>query len=649
MERRSIEIDAVWDIEAQNWDQFVVGGIRKKDGSYHEFRHRREDDFVAFLLEQEGTIWAHFGGGYDFKWFLDKAAKFNIGGMLTVAGSRIISIELPKLLLCDSYALAPMKLKDFTKGLGVSKEELDLPCTCGDDCGGYCGIRRDMPLSHWRRVCQYLEADCESLWQALHTLRDFAAEHDLDLGRTIGSSAFRNVQRTLGLKSADPAKGGLTEVKYRFGRKGYYGGRTQLYIRSYFQDDEPETQDTHVEGLEQWQGRDQWNIVPIAEAHASDVSSMYPWTLKTFAVPYGASSMLYGRDAKVAFEKPRPGIYRAIVNVPDMHIPPLPRRFNKGKSIAYPTGQFVGTWTAPELRWAMERGATVDITEGLLWQTELCLFREWIDKLWKLRSGLPAITTANGKTIEGKKTPMGIWLKLYMNSLTGKFGSNPERDAYLYNPRTLVFCECKCGRCRKLLRKCRCAREDIMAPKCPCRPYRQVSDSVWTRPSWRIEDCAHIQIASYLTSYARVELNRAQLSDGQDGRTVIYSDTDSIYGLLKLLRRIGDELGEWKYEGVVRDFIGIAPKVYSYRDEKGETIGKAKGVPLGKGERPQIGRPYSKDGVLGFKAGLKANQLFKKRDDFTRTLSPRSGDRIIVPGSRYTRAPRADELKLDIE
>jgi hypothetical protein len=38
-ERRDIDVAAVFDIETENWDRYVVGGFLDADGAYLDFDH----------------------------------------------------------------------------------------------------------------------------------------------------------------------------------------------------------------------------------------------------------------------------------------------------------------------------------------------------------------------------------------------------------------------------------------------------------------------------------------------------------------------------------------------------------------------------------------------------------------------------------
>src|SRR4051812_42899785 len=215
--RRRIQVDAIYDIECADWDQFVCGGYLLADGTFELYgehasspSHLNQQTLADRILSRGGMVWAHSGGTYDHKWLIDIAARRGQNVLISAAGARIVTAQIGKLRLRDSWALVPVSLKDFTAGLGVHKEELDLPCighaTAGGgthNCGGYCSIARDMPSAWYKRLCEYLEADCKSLYEGMRCLQEYADANDLDLGATVGSSAWRTAKRWLEIPDAD--------------------------------------------------------------------------------------------------------------------------------------------------------------------------------------------------------------------------------------------------------------------------------------------------------------------------------------------------------------------------------------------------------------------------------------------------------------
>jgi hypothetical protein len=601
--RRDIRVDAVFDLETQDWDTFVVGGILDRDGGFTWYSRPRERDMFQALLGINGHAWAHNAGGYDAKWFLDWLVKEERPGAVTASGSRIVAVRTGQLHVYDSAALTKVSLRDFTAGLGVEKQRLDLPCRCErKDCEGYCAIHVDMPLPHFRRVLEYLRADCESLMLGLERLREFAEENDIDLGATVGGAAWRNAQRLMDLPDAD-----MTESDQKFARRGYFGGRTQLF--------RPES-------------RSGWE---------TDVNSMYPSRLATCALPCGSYIRSFGSDARRSYESAEPGIYRAKVIIPESHLPPLPVR--TGERNAYPWGEAEGTWALPELAYAESVcGVEVEVYEAMTWERSEVVFKDWVDHLFRLRAAAPG----------GKKSPMGTFLKFYLNSLTGKLGSRPEQE------RWDLLHEGECP-------SCRC---DEYADECECGAHVEHPDvpGLCSRSTYRLDACAHVEWAAYLTAEARVEWHRQATSEG-DGLDLVYGDTDGMFVEKRRTRNLGNALGQWEDTGPYRDFRGVAPKVYTFVRDQTRKL-RAKGCRLPKdptsaesdarrvvlleaqedATRKLIagaGR-FDAEGLIGFRAGVQSGRFFKKNQSH-RTISVGFGDRILTPAG-YTRAPRVSEI-----
>lgn len=617
-DRRDLDLSGgVFDIETQDWDTFVCGGHLDPSGAYLAYDWKAEDDFVDHLLSIEGTLWAHSGGTFDFKWILDHALHRGLKVRAIASGSSIVKLWLGKrLALMDSHALFKISLAKLTAAQAVKKVKLELPCRCGKECGGYCSIRRDMPAREMKQVLYYLEQDCRSLFDAIEGFRAYAAAHDLDLCATVGSSAWRNAKRYLGL-----GKSALDSWGHKAARRSYYGGRTQV-------------------------------LRPYAESgFECDANAMYPSMIASVPLPVGEVEALSGRDAALAFERGREGVFMAKVLVPPMHIPPLPRRCGTGR-IAYPTGAFVGTWTAPELRYAAELGVSVDVSDGLIWEGSGVVFEPWVKKIWGLRFEAPG----------GKSGPLGTWLKFIANSLTGKLGMDPLRETIEFDP-DLKSCRPKnacrlggdadCGRCcRGVLVDGRWTRAHCSGW---CGSHKPVFPElgIYSKQVWRIDDCAHPEWAAYLTSSARVLLHRQLVADGEGGLTSVYCDTDSVFSTTRRTWRMGDQLGEFEDRGPFSSFRALAPKVYSYEKGPDLTV-RAKGIFLPKkptelraafealADGKSVGEARS--GIIGFKAGARRGKFFMAGSRLRRVRDIGYGDRFLTPDG-WTRPPTAKECQ----
>jgi hypothetical protein len=84
-----------------------------------------------------------------------------------------------------------------------------------------------------------------------------------------------------------------------------------------------------------------------------------------------------------------------------------------------------------------------------------------------------------------------------------------------------------------------------------------------------------ISIASAVTAYSRIEINKLKL---QFIDNLLYSDTDSIFTDIPLPENlINNELGGLKLEYILKDAVFLAPKVYGGIFEDGREFSKVKG------------------------------------------------------------------------
>lgn len=589
--RRDIEVDFYFDIETQNWDIFVVGGVADHNGFHY---YTDEDEFVDHILSLKGVGWAHNGGRYDslliLQHILDRKKV-----RLFSAGQRLISIVMNDIEIRDSQALIPLPLSKASQIGGLVKIETGLPCVCGKGCGGYCSISRNMPSHLFKRLVTYLERDCIGGMRMLQSLIDYAEYNDLDLGSTIGGSAWRNAMRQLDLPSAnwDSARGQESTL-YKFARAAYFGGRTQVFR-------------PHAE--RGWQ---------------YDINSAYPAALSRIALPYGERREVFGGLASKSYRDGKGGIYEACVLVPKMLIPPLPIRCKL--RVAYPFGLLRGTWCANELQYAEELGCEIkSITRAVVWSDSLPVLKPWVEKIWKLRDAA------------GVKTALGQWLKWYANSLTGKLAQRPEREECMINPdEKWRFCPANGGCANGLFcgsRAVGCCPH-LCTGECGRAAPIDREGRIWTRQVWRLSDCSHVHFAAYLTAATRITLHR-QLVSTDGGLSAVYCDTDSVYSIRERTENIGNQLGQFKEEGPFIEFTAIAPKTYSYIDaSSGEFVAKAKGIPDAARNFHRLREGVAIDrGVLSFKSAVRKGGRLFTRKNLWRVVNPDGrtfGDRILA-------------------
>lgn len=501
-------VDAVWDIETAHWDEFVSGALWTPSGGVSVYREEDELAEALLALPRGAWVWAHVGGRFDVLWLLDwcRRAGRVPRAQVRMSGSTISALAITGgPIFRDSYRLVPMALKKASGMFGgVRKPELALPCRCGKNCGGFCSIARDMSPQHRDRMERYLVADVEALRDVLLGLAEFAANHQLTLRGTVASSSWASARWHC--PELTPAAWDVRA--YRFARKGYYGGRTEVARTS------------------------------AALVWRYDRAAAYPAALRE-PVPCGELRLVpESRRARAVWSRGRPGIYEAVLDVPDVLAPPLPVRV--AGRIAYPWGRVRGIWPRAEIANAIECGARlVDVPNALVWEKEEPILRPYVEHVW----GLRAVALAEGE----QGTARAAWLKWLANSLTGALAQDPEQDIFALGD------------------KADDARWSAVG----------VHDWIWRRTAFRIADRAHVQYAGTLTAGARVELHRQILHAGD---AWVYSDTDSCLATRELSRGIGSDLGEWKPEGAGTEWQALAPKVYRYAASDGNVV-RAKGVP----------------------------------------------------------------------
>ena len=243
-----------------------------------------------------------------------------------------------------------------------------------------------------------------------------------------------------------------------------------------------------------------------------DVNSLYPSVMLKNEYPLPES----GRFVK-KLDLARECIAAVDIEYPEIYVPGLPFR-HEGKMI-FPAGRFSGTWTAPELRRAVEDGAKINKVDFVYEYSEKCRpFEKWVNKIYSLRKSV-------------KDELMKYTLKLFLNSVFGKMTEAGKLQIYKKRKRT----------------------------------------DLENRP-----DHANIALGVYTTAYGRLRL--LDEIRGRE-REICYADTDSVFLRDYPPLPTGPELGEWKHEGRFRMAEFVLPKFYMTVDDAGGRKFKSKGIP----------------------------------------------------------------------
>lgn len=269
-------------------------------------------------------------------------------------------------------------------------------------------------------------------------------------------------------------------------------------------------------------------------AYYYDINSLYPYVMKNNLYPVSCERV-NGKEAL----KEELYYVNATLEIPYCYIPPLPTKTDK---LYFTYGKMSGWFYSPEFRIIEGIATNIEIKEAYTFTPSL-LFNDFVSKYWSIRKQYQA---------EGNELQKVI--KLYLNSLYGKFGQKREIEnrIYLYD----------------------------IAEGCD-----EIAEGIYTKTESDYSKATFINpfISGFITSYARAELWKYLNS------SAIYCDTDSIV-TTEQLNNVGAELGNFKLEGKGR-FKAFAPKTYFFKTDKGEIKNKSKGVyreKISKGETPEL-------------------------------------------------------------
>lgn len=265
--------------------------------------------------------------------------------------------------------------------------------------------------------------------------------------------------------------------------------------------------------------------------HYYDVNSLYPFVMKNYDMPVGIPVK------NLCFTIDMFGIAYCEIETPsNIQIPVLPykQKTKQGYKLVFPKGKFFGWYCTPELQKAAELGYKIKVFYGYEFQREK-LFTKYVDQLYEIKEN------ATKGSVDFIKS------KLLMNSLYGKFGQHREKEQVVMFPKDTIGLE----------------PLDFFG-EMPFYMEKKVSRSKHILPA----------IAAFVTCYARLELYKVL-----ESCEPIYCDTDSCVTAspLPTSKHLGD-LKDEVPEGIEKAYFFL-PKMYAYRDKKGNEFVKCKGFP----------------------------------------------------------------------
>lgn len=318
-------------------------------------------------------VFAHFGGKYDFLFFIGEYLKclprYRIDHFIP-RGSGILCFDLSDgshhITFRDSSAFLPMSLKRLTENFGVEhqKKEMD-----------YEKMEKVTP-----ELLEYLEYDLKGLYECIEKFRQWPIIQRAGSANTLASQALRIFRTTI-----DKPIGSLSSnLDFKI-RAAYFGGRTEIF-KPLYQENRP--------------------------LYRYDVNSLYPSVMINHDFPNHFSHLSF------EYEPHEFGFWECDVDVPVLHIPPLGINHN-GKYI-FPVGHFRGIWTIAELEYAKTLGVKIKPKKGYIFTNGGKLFHDYVKELYELRQTSDSLVD---KTL----------CKLLLNSLYGRFGLRREREIVVFD------------------------------------------------------------------------------------------------------------------------------------------------------------------------------------------------------------------------
>lgn len=267
-------------------------------------------------------------------------------------------------------------------------------------------------------------------------------------------------------------------------------------------------------------------------------------------------------------------------------IPYIPIRLEKDGGLIYPLSNYGNDHNGNKmpttyvwghiLSYRTEHFKKLRVHSYFVFQTGN-IFESYIQQLWKERE--------NAK--KEKCEVRSMWLKIFMNSLYGKFGQKQFEQTHILHSSQLheylvKFSEDQIDpeeiqdkyseiKKQNFLKNINIFSEDI-----PGEPFFVVK----THDDNRLDFIGALNfISSYIASRARLSLIRGFINVGFDN--IYYYDTDSIFTSKKLSGDlVGLELGYWKCEDDnIIDAYFLAPKVYAFLTKNGKEELHCKGIP----------------------------------------------------------------------
>lgn len=464
-------------------ENFILGAVYGLD--FKAVFHDREEMIKFF----ESPRWKNYivffhNAEYDLSTLYDNIYKLDPNAVFN--GSKFITATNGVVKFGDSMNILPTSVADLGNMLGIPKGTPDF---------------NNARLSE---IAEYCVNDCRIVYEALFKAFSMA-----------------NAKLTIGSLSVELYRRYFLDKRYYVDTindeffDAYFGGRTEAFK------------------------------LGKVDANVYDINSAYPYVMLTSKFPdperIRIKENLSSRELATIM-KSYEGMARVTVEIPDMHIPPLPVRHEK--QLIFPTGTVTGSWVFPELRNALRNGVKIK-------EVHRVLFSKPIESPFK-----KFVTHYYMRRMETDNEFLRYYYKLLLNNLYGKLAQRSTTRSVMLH---------KKAKPREVMKRWGAKTAELLETEYGNFLIMQVQPrpKSHTIASW----------AAYITAGVRIMLYQAFTKD------TLYCDTDSIFLPVgkKFPLKLSNDLGGWKKEKKRVKHI-YALKDYDYIDETGNAKRKVKGV-----------------------------------------------------------------------
>ncbi|MEM3290887.1 MAG: DNA polymerase [Candidatus Micrarchaeaceae archaeon] len=355
------------DIETDNiGGKFIIGGLYNvKEDKFSYFDNEKEYwNNIINLTFKRVKIFAHYGGRYDFQYLLNYVIKNrNDVKFEVIYNNKIIFIKMNNAYLYDTYNVFLTSLEKLEKAFNIKRLESK-------------ETAKKMSIDYYNQnkeqVVAYLKEDCINLANIILKFEEYVGSR---IKATIASQAmtyfYEHYKPNLEVDSQ--------QIK-NFLRKGYFGGRTEVFKRY------------------------------GTNLYYYDINSSYPYVMRNFQMPTGGA-MIVDRYYENAI-----GFYDIVLTNYNVKLPYIAKRINN--KLIYPIGTFQAYVTNLEINELIKDKQNFKVVRGVVYRHIKNIFKDYIDYFYKMKQ--------EAKTNDNKI--LYLISKLFMNSLYGKFAEREEKE-----------------------------------------------------------------------------------------------------------------------------------------------------------------------------------------------------------------------------